>query len=82
MDSTDLPPMIAILLADILPTGYFAALQAFRHPNLGSSLGGIQGLVSQVFAEEVVEPVKDTRVLKFAVIGLGPVGVVRPSVGR
>jgi threonine dehydrogenase-like Zn-dependent dehydrogenase len=79
-----IPPEMAILLADILPTGYFAALQAFQHPNLAFLLGGgVAGLVDQTFAEEVVDNSdakgahSEGRLMTFAVIGLGPVGVVR-----
>jgi hypothetical protein len=78
-----IPPEIAILLADILPTGYFAALQAFQHPNLAFPLGrGIVELVDQTFAEEAVDMLDakegsgERRLLTFTVIGLGPVGVV------
>jgi len=82
-----LPPEMAILLADILPTGYFAALQAFQHPNLAFLLSrGDVGLVYQASAEEVVDnsdakgAYSEGRLITFAVIGLGPVGVVRHAV--
>ncbi|KAI0739281.1 chaperonin 10-like protein [Daedaleopsis nitida] len=55
-----------ILLADILPTGVFAAMQALQHPKIAPILtgkpypyGGFDG----------------DRALTIAVIGLGPVGV-------
>lgn len=76
MDSSDLPPETAILLADILPTGYFATLQAFQHPNLASFLGRTNGLVDSYFNTNVVASAPNkTSVMVFAVVGLGPVGV-------
>ena len=85
-----LPPEVMILLADILPTGYFAVLQAFQHLNLAASLspvvsGGLshQGLIDRMFMEEIIDMqghgLSNTI---FAVIGLGPVGIVRhlPSI--
>ncbi|KZT64642.1 hypothetical protein DAEQUDRAFT_678176 [Daedalea quercina L-15889] len=55
-----------LLLADILPTGVFAAVQALQHPKLspiltGSAYPSIQSLPN--------------RILTLAVVGLGPVGV-------
>lgn len=100
-----------LLLADILPTGTFAALQALTHPNVLpilkgerfplSSLGQLGALSPEKAAEISISggqaeaatrlrallsdpswpDMKDTdRILTLAVIGLGPVGVVRNSI--
>ncbi|KAG8832257.1 hypothetical protein FRC17_001654 [Serendipita sp. 399] len=77
----EITPSIGILLADILPTGYFAAKQALEHPNLVpllhpqlASMG--VGFVDSIYATEVsTSPIDSTAVFSFAVIGLGPVGV-------
>ena len=71
-----------LLLADILPTGAFAAVQALQHAKLGPMLSAIpypfSGYVSdtQVIAT-LPALLLDDRVLTFAIVGLGPVGVVR-----
>ncbi|CCO27401.1 Eukaryotic translation initiation factor 2 subunit alpha Short=eIF-2-alpha [Rhizoctonia solani AG-1 IB] len=70
-----------ILLADILPTGYFAALQAIQHPNLAyafahKSFPVIPGFVSAfITGGESVKVEVDDAKLAFAVVGLGPVGL-------
>lgn len=67
-----------LLLADILPTGVFAALQAINHPKVAPVITGkpwplcfSQGDVS---GNEVNFTDSD-RILTIAIIGLGPVGV-------
>lgn len=67
-----------LMLADILPTGVFAALQAINHPKIAPVITGKpwplcfskdSGSGNEVtFAES-------DRILTVAVIGLGPVGV-------
>lgn len=70
-----------LLLCDILPTGVFAAFQALNHPKMlpiltsrsypQSSGAGLQGgAASAPFKAE-------DKVLTIAIVGLGPVGVVR-----
>lgn len=75
-----------LLLADILPTGVFAALQALQHPKLSPLLTG-SAYPSSSFVPEsvlkfaelgVVRPLEtEDRALTVAIVGLGPVGVVR-----
>lgn len=78
---SNLDPQSSLLLADILPTGYFAVLQAFTHPNLAGILnpdsperGGLMSneLKAQLLSIETQGPI----ILNVAVIGLGPVGFV------
>ncbi|KAF8737204.1 Glycoside hydrolase family 16 protein, partial [Rhizoctonia solani] len=70
-----------ILLADILPTGYFAALQAIQHPNLAYAFARkafpvIPDFVNAfVTGGEAIKVQEDDAKLAFAVIGLGPVGL-------
>lgn len=74
-----------LLLADILPTGVFAALQALQHSKLSPMLSGIPypfgGFVPyEVHSTSRVQEID--RMITIAVIGLGPVGVVsRVSIG-
>lgn len=67
-----------LLLADILPTGYFAALQLLQHPKLLPLLNGnpypSPTLVANPAGESTVAP---SDALNIALIGLGPVGIVR-----
>ena len=72
-----------LLLADILPTGVFAALQALQHAKLSPMLAGLpyppssSSLTGTIVTAEVDNLVAATdRVLIFAIVGLGPVGVV------
>jgi hypothetical protein len=67
------------LLGDILPTGAFAALQALQHPKVQVALG----CAPYAAAFDVTEagskgaPMTDLdRLPVFAVVGLGPVGLV------
>ena len=77
-----------LLLADILPTGYFTALQALQHPNIVPLLNGksypfsaLENLQNATPLTNLVRPAAEEeigdRVITLAVIGLGPVGVVR-----
>ncbi|PIL23650.1 hypothetical protein GSI_14963 [Ganoderma sinense ZZ0214-1] len=70
-----------LLLADILPTGAFAAIQAIQHPKIATILTGkaypfgavVPGFVTDDQTLAQLQP-KD-RTLTIAVVGLGPVGV-------
>ena len=61
---------LALLLADILPTGYFAAKQAWDHPNLSGMLKQIRDCPHQP---------KIQLAIHLAILGLGPVGLVSLS---
>ena len=67
-----------LLLADILPTGVFATLQALNHPKVAPVLTGKPWPLcfnqSETSGNEVIFTAED-RVLTIAIIGLGPVGV-------
>ncbi|KAJ3079741.1 hypothetical protein HDU99_010185 [Rhizoclosmatium hyalinum] len=68
-----------LLCADILPTGFFAALQAVTHPNLA---GVLRGIPQTDLVWSAVSPLPSTiplpaltaPTLTFAIVGLGPVG--------
>ncbi|GLB38306.1 putative alcohol dehydrogenase [Lyophyllum shimeji] len=69
-----------LMLADILPTGVFAATQALNHPKLQPMLTGRPWPLCfspEVNPEAQNEPglTLEDRVLTVAVIGLGPVGI-------
>lgn len=70
-----------ILLGDILPTGYFAALQAVQHPNLAYAFARKAFPVVPAFVDASVTGGAAVKVrdedskLTFAVVGLGPVGL-------
>ncbi|QRW05298.1 alcohol dehydrogenase zinc-binding domain protein [Ceratobasidium sp. AG-Ba] len=70
-----------ILLGDILPTGYFAALQAIQHPNLAPLFARQPYPVpsTALKASAADSPIVKLRVedyfLTVAVVGLGPVGL-------
>ena len=69
-------------MADILPTGAFAALQALQHvknaPMLTAAPYPFNGYVPNMLSAGTPLPLSlEDRTLTFAVIGLGPVGVVR-----
>jgi len=73
-----------LLLADILPTGVFAALQALNHPKVLPMVTGrpwpysyITSGVIPTGVEAAFQP--EDSMLTLAVIGLGPVGVVSAS---
>ncbi|KAF9454808.1 alcohol dehydrogenase [Macrolepiota fuliginosa MF-IS2] len=67
-----------LMLADILPTGVFAALQAINHPKVAPVITGKPWphcfSKDDVLGNEVSFTESD-RILTVAVIGLGPVGV-------
>ena len=69
-----------LLLADILPTGYFAALQLLHHPKLLPLLSGNSyprpTLAPGPVGESATAP---SGVFSVALIGLGPVGIVRTT---
>jgi len=69
-----------LMLADILPTGVFAALQALNHPKVQPILSGRSWPLC--FSPEVnisegneLAFVPEDRILTVAIIGLGPVGI-------
>lgn len=68
-----------LLLADILPTGIFAAVQALNHPKVLPVITGRPWPLS--FHHEADESISSINlkpedgILTFAVIGLGPVGI-------
>ncbi|KAG8747934.1 hypothetical protein FRC10_010553 [Ceratobasidium sp. 414] len=70
-----------ILLGDILPTGYFAALQAVQHPNLAHVFAArpfpvpFGGLKAFTVSAPVVKLQEEDCSLTFGVVGLGPVGL-------
>ena len=75
---TTLADSSLLLLSDILPTGYFAALQLLQHPKLAPLLSG------DAYPLLTLEPglaggptSASTEPLNIAMIGLGPVGIVR-----
>ncbi|KAI0031854.1 chaperonin 10-like protein [Vararia minispora EC-137] len=79
-----LPDASLLLLADILPTGIFVALQALSHPKLAPALTGTAWPASAspalgayfndaVDARAAIVPADKT--LQIAVVGLGPVGL-------
>jgi hypothetical protein len=67
-----------LLLADILPTGVFATLQALNHPKVAPVLTGKPWPLcfnqSDTSENEVIFTAED-KILTLAIIGLGPVGV-------
>lgn len=77
-----------ILLGDILPTGYFAALQAIQHPNLAYTFGGkpfptASTVLNAITVDTSIAKVLDEdRKLTLAVVGLGPVGLVGVCTSR
>ncbi|KAG8680449.1 hypothetical protein FRC09_018224, partial [Ceratobasidium sp. 395] len=70
-----------VLLGDILPTGYFAALQAIQHPNLAYGFAGrpfpapSSSLKASTTDAPLVKLEAEDCKLTFAVVGLGPVGL-------
>ena len=81
-----LPDSSLLLLADILPTGAFAAVQALSHAKMSPMLAAVayplSAYVPSSFIPDVPVDAKlaslsiEDRALTFAVVGLGPVGVV------
>ena len=69
-----------LLLADILPTGYFAALQLLQHPKLQPLLSGNSYPRSTLAPGPAGESTGASNgVFSIALIGLGPVGIVRTT---
>ncbi|KAJ7465283.1 chaperonin 10-like protein [Mycena latifolia] len=64
-----------LMLADILPTGVFAALQAMNHPKVLPALSGRPWPASFFPGDASIAMLPEDRVLTFAIIGLGPVGL-------
>jgi threonine dehydrogenase-like Zn-dependent dehydrogenase len=62
---------LSLLLADVLPTGYFAAKQAWEHPNVSGVLRQIRDCPDEPRVQLAVH---------VAVLGLGPVGIVSLNV--
>ena len=77
---TGLADSSLLMLADILPTGLFAALQAINHPKVLPAVTGhpwpqcLTGTTANTEGNEVSLTAED-RILTFAIIGLGPVGI-------
>ena len=71
-----------LLLADILPTGAFAAIQALQHPKIATILTGkaypfgVGAPRSVANNATLVKLQSEDLTLTVAVVGLGPVGVV------
>lgn len=67
-----------LMLADILPTGVFAALQAINHPKVAPVITGRPWPLcfsTDSGPGNEVEFTESDRILTVAIIGLGPVGV-------
>lgn len=68
-----------LLLADILPTGVFAAIQATSHPKVLPMINGLPWPYAlnpdqaSDLEKQVLTP--EDRLLVFAIVGLGPVGI-------
>ena len=67
-----------LMLADILPTGLFATIQALNHPKIAPVITGKPWPLcfdqSDISGNEVGVTAEDT-ILTVAIIGLGPVGI-------
>ncbi|KAJ7081362.1 chaperonin 10-like protein [Mycena belliarum] len=64
-----------LMLADILPTGVFAALQAMNHPKVLPAVSGRPWPASFFPGDVSTTMLAEDRMLTFAIIGLGPVGL-------
>lgn len=67
-----------LMLADILPTGLFAALQAINHPKVAAVITGKPWPLcfsQNVTTGNEVSLLESDKVLTVAIIGLGPVGI-------
>ncbi|KAF8630891.1 hypothetical protein AX17_005249 [Amanita inopinata Kibby_2008] len=68
-----------LMLADILPTGVFGALQCLSHPKVQAVLTGKPWpaclIPSPTVTSDNVALTREERVLTVAIIGLGPVGI-------
>lgn len=66
-----------LLLGDILPTGTFAALQVLQHPKLRPLLTGLPyPMLGELGTRSAAAMATEDRVPTFAIVGLGPVGLV------
>lgn len=69
-----------LLLADILPTGVFAALQALQHAKLSPMISGVaypfSAVVPDSYSGVTSSLAPSDRILTIGIVGLGPVGVV------
>jgi hypothetical protein len=78
-----------LLLADILPTGVFAAVQALQHPNIQPLLtstpfpvssftrgGASENRPMTLLTDSLPPLTEEDKRLTIAIIGLGPVGLV------
>ena len=75
---TTLADSSLLLLSDILPTGYFAAVQLLQHPKLAPLLSGNTYPRLTLGPSLAGGPTNaSTEPLNIAIIGLGPVGIVR-----
>lgn len=66
--NASVPDGLLLPLCDVLPTGYFAAQQALRHPNL-------QSVLSSSWLNMTASLLDAERTLAIAVVGLGPIGI-------
>ncbi|TFK40676.1 alcohol dehydrogenase [Crucibulum laeve] len=75
---TDIADSSLLMLADILPTGVFAALQALNHPKVAPVITGKAWPIcfspDQVSGNEV-SLIDEDKIITVAIVGLGPVGV-------
>lgn len=73
-----IPDSSLLLLADILPTGVFAAVQAMNHPKVLPMVSG-RPWPTTFFPEASIQGLtaltSEDKVLTFVVVGLGPVGM-------
>jgi len=81
INATSISDSSLLLLADILPTGVFVALQALQHPKISPILTGRAYPTSafipgdQISGQGATTLQSQDRFLTVAVVGLGPVGV-------
>jgi threonine dehydrogenase-like Zn-dependent dehydrogenase len=73
----DIKETALLLLGDILPTGAFAAVQALRHPKVAGVINGQPYAAGIAQAAASGAPIQEEdQVVTFAILGLGPVGLV------
>ncbi|KAF8195486.1 chaperonin 10-like protein [Pholiota molesta] len=76
---TGLADSSLLMLADILPTGVYAAIQALNHPKVAPVITGKPWPLCfndvDVGMGNAVEFTPEDKVLTIAIIGLGPVGI-------
>lgn len=84
VDLTKVADSSLLLLADILPTGVFAALQALQHPKISPMLTKTAYPYNGFIPEESINDISprsteihdEDGILTLAAVGLGPVGIV------